>query len=257
MMDNTISERDRAEIERSAEEARMIVLDGADRSQIDRYLSPPSDTPYPLEYAFYLLGDIRGKTVVDLGCGTGENILPLVDRRARVIGIDISPDLLELARQRLQNAHREATLKIGSAYDTGLDPGSVDAIFCIALVHHLDIGRVRDEMLRILTKNGVVVLKEPIRLSKTYGFLRSLLPARENISEFEHPLTREELATITEHFEAQETRYFRLPWLPLVARVLPFLRVAAWKADRWLLRQFPAVQRYATSLATRLVKTDN
>jgi SAM-dependent methyltransferase len=256
MRSDTVSERDRAEIERSAEEARGIVLTGADRAQIDRYLNPASGTPYPLEYAFYLLGDVRGKTVLDLGCGTGENLTPLLERGARVIGIDISPDLIALAEQRLRNSGLKATLRADSAYDTGLDSESVDVILCVALVHHLDIRRVRDEMLRILANGGVVILKEPIRFSRTYGFLRSMLPAHENISEFEHPLTREELATMTEHFEAQETRYFRLPWLPLIARVLPALSSSMWKIDGWILRHFPPARRYATGVAMRLVKKD-
>ena len=71
-----LSERDRAEIERSAEEARKIVFTGIDRAQIDRYLNPPRDTPFALEYAFYLLGDIRGKTVLDFGCGRGGTSSP-------------------------------------------------------------------------------------------------------------------------------------------------------------------------------------
>jgi 2-polyprenyl-3-methyl-5-hydroxy-6-metoxy-1,4-benzoquinol methylase len=256
MGESTFSERDRAEIERSAEEARSIVLTATDRTQIDRYLSPFSDTPYSLEYAVYLLGDIRGKTVLDLGCGTGENTVPLVERGARVIGIDISPDLIALAQQRLRNAHLEATVKSGSAYDTGLGSGSVDIIFCMALVHHLDIRRVCDEMLRIMAKGGVVILKEPIRFSKTYAFLRGLLPAQKNVSEFEHPLTRKELATMTEQFDIQETRYFRLPWLPLVTGVLPFLSSAAWKSDGCILRHCPPVRRYTTVEAMRLVKTE-
>jgi len=256
MTDGTLSERDRAEIERSAEEARGIVLRETRRAQIDRYLNPPCDTPYGLEYAFYLLGDIRGKTVLDLGCGTGENIVPLAERGAKVIGIDLSPELIALAQERLQKSGREATLKVGSAYDTGLDSGSVDVIFCIALIHHLDIARVRDEMLRILAQGGVVILKEPVRFSKTYALLRGLLPAQENVSEFEHPLTREEIATVTQAFEVQETRYFRLPWVPLVTGILPFLRSTVWKADRWLLRNCSSAQRYATGVTMRLVKTD-
>ncbi len=256
MTGNEISDRDRAEIERSAEEARSVILAGIGRAHFDRYLNPPSSTPYPLEYAFYLLGDIRGKKVVDLGCGTGENILPLVERGAEVTGIDISPDLIELARQRLEKANLKATVRVCSAYETGLENGSIDIVFCMALIHHLDIARVRDEMLRILAKGGVVILKEPIRLSKAYGFLRNLWPEQENISEFEHPLTREELATMMERFEAQETRYFRLPWLPLISRVMPFLRQSLWKADSWVLQQFPVVRRYATSVAVRLVKAE-
>jgi SAM-dependent methyltransferase len=256
MTSNTVSERDQAEIERSAEEARKIVLAEADPTQIDRYLNPASDTPYPLEYAFYLLGDVRGKTVLDLGCGTGENIILLLHRGARVIGIDLSTDLIALAEQRLRNAHLEATLRAHSAYDTGLESESVDVILCVALIHHLDIRRVRDEMLRILAKGGVIILKEPIRFSRGYGFLRSMLPAQENVSEFEHPLTREELATMTECFEVQENRYFRLPWIPLISRVLPFLRSVAWKTDGWILRHFPPARRYATGVAMRLLKKD-
>ena len=157
--DSRLSERDQAEIERSAEEARKIVLTGVDRAQLDRYRNPPRDTPFALEYAFHLLGDVRGKTVLDFGCGTGENIVPLAERGARVIGMDISPDLIALARKRLNDANLEARLEVGSAYDTGLPDESVDVIFCIALIHHLDIPRVVEEMARILVKGGVVILQ--------------------------------------------------------------------------------------------------
>jgi SAM-dependent methyltransferase len=252
--DSRLSERDRAEIERSAEEARKIVLKGVDRTQIDRYRNPPPDTPFGLEYAFHLLGDIRGRTVLDLGCGTGENIVPLVERGARVIGMDISPDLIALARKRLDDANQEATLEVGSAYDTGLLDESVDVIFCIALVHHLDIGPAVDEMLRILIKGGTVILKEPIRFSRVYAFLRGLLPAREDISEFEHPLTREEVAAMTERFEVREVRYFRLPFIPLVCRIFPLIGSAAWKVDRWILRHCSAAERYATVVTMKLRK---
>src|SRR5437899_870917 len=188
MKDCRLSERNQAEIERSAAEARKVVLKPLEQAQIDRYLNPPADTPYPLEYAFHLLGDVRGKTVLDLGCGKGENIIPLLERGARVIGIDISPDLVAIAQERLSDANLEASLTVGSAYETGLPDESVDVIFCIALIHHLDIKLVRDEMWRVLRKGGVIILKEPVRFSKGYAGVRSLLPAREDISEFEHPL---------------------------------------------------------------------
>ena len=249
-----LSERDRAEIERSAEEARKIVFTGIDRAQIDRYLNPPRDTPFALEYAFHLLGDIRGKTVLDFGCGTGENIVPLVERAARVTGMDISPDLIALAGKRLSDASLEARLKVGSVYDTGLPDESVDVIFCIALIHHLDIARVAKEMFRILAQDGVVILQEPVRFSRGYAFLRSLLPAHEDISEFEHPLTREELDALTERFEVREPRYFRLPLVPLVCRVLPPVRKAAWRFDRWMLRNWPVTERYATIVTMKLQK---
>lgn len=249
-----LSERDQAEMVRSAEEARKVVLVGTDRTQIDRYLNPPGDTAFALEYAFHLLGDVRGKTVLDLGCGTGENIVPLAERGAHVIAMDISPELIALARKRLNDAKREARMEVGSAYDTGLPDQSVDVIFCIALIHHLDIARIVEEMARILAKDGVVILQEPIRFSRTYAFLRGLLPAHEDISEFEHPLTREELSIVTNRFRVREQRYFRLPFLPLVWRLLKGPSPAASKVDRWLLRNFPGAQRFATIVTMKLEK---
>jgi ubiquinone/menaquinone biosynthesis C-methylase UbiE len=255
MADTRLSERNQAEIERSASEAAKVVLKPIDQAQIERYLDPQADTPYILEYAFHLLGDIRGKTVVDLGCGTGENIIPLVKRGARVIGMDISPDLIAIAQKRLSDANLGASLSVGDAYTTGLPDESIDVIFCAALIHHLDIKLVRDEQWRILRKGGVVILKEPIRFSKGYAWLRELLPAHEDVSDYEHPLTREELATMTERYEVTGTRYFRLPIVPLVLRILPSKVDAAWLISDWILRHARITERYASGVVMKLRKT--
>jgi ubiquinone/menaquinone biosynthesis C-methylase UbiE len=254
MTDSQLSERNRAEVERSASEASKIVLKPVDRAQIDRYMNPPADTPYGLEYAFHLLGDVRGKTVLDLGCGTGENTVLLLERGARVIGMDISPDLVALALKRVRDANFEASLSVGDAYNTGLPNESVDVVFCMALVHHLDIKLVRDEMWRILRKGGAVIFREPVRFSKGYAWMRSLLPAKEDISEYEHPLTREELSTMTQSFRVEGTRYFRLPFVPLVSRILPSKSDAAWKASNWVIRHWSGAEQYASGVVTRLEK---
>ncbi len=254
MTGSRLSERNQAEIERSASEAAKVVLKPIARTELARYLSPPADTPYGLEYAFHLLGDVRGKTVLDLGCGTGENIVPLLERGARVIGMDISPDLIAIAQKRLRDANLEASLSAGDAYATGLPDESVDAIFSMALIHHLDIRLVREEMWRVLRKGGVIILREPIRFSKGYAWVRGLLPARDDISEYEHPLTREELATMTEPFKVEGTRYFRLPFVPLVSRVLPSQSDAAWRVSNWIVQHWAGSERYASGVVTRLQK---
>jgi hypothetical protein len=67
----SLSLRDQAEIERSSVEARNTVLKPVNPEQVERYLAPLSTTPFELEYAFHLLGDVNGKVVLDLGCGFG------------------------------------------------------------------------------------------------------------------------------------------------------------------------------------------
>ena len=68
---------ERAEIARSDQEAlhtssRQLA---ADEMQMARYMAPPLNSVFPLEYAYALLGNVAGQTVLDLGCGSGENSL--------------------------------------------------------------------------------------------------------------------------------------------------------------------------------------
>jgi SAM-dependent methyltransferase len=241
-----LSEREQLEVERSASEASKIVVKPV---QVDRYLNPPPKTPFPLEYAFHLLGEVRGRTVLDLGCGSGENLIPLVHRGAHVIGIDISPELISIAQQRLDKAGLSAIVRVGSAYQTDLGDESVDVVFCMSLIHHLDITQTREEMRRILRPSGFIVLKEPVRFSKGYERLRTLFPSHEDISRYEHPLTREELSAFEQIFEVTGLRYFRLPFVALVERFPPAVKRPCWYASDWILTTLPTLERYATTVA--------
>lgn len=239
-------ERDVAEVERSRNEASTVTIKPVD---LDRYMNPPANTPYPLEYVFYLLGDIRGKTVLDLGCGSGEVVVPLAKCGADVVGIDVSPELIALGEERVRQAGVSAILRVASAYDTGLPDESFDVVCCISVLHHLQLPVVRGEIRRLLRKGGVFILKEPIRLSSTLGFVRGLLPSRKDVSEYEHPLTRREMAAIQEGFHVLASRSFRLPFVKFAID-----SAAAWQLDRWILSSFPAMAYFATSRVVAMRK---
>ena len=111
-----LTERARLDAEWGTQEARSIVIARLDPAESARHLHPSRTMPYPLEYAFYLLGDVAGKHVLELGCGSGENTVPLCQRGAHVLGIDVSSELIALAKQRLRQAGLAAELKAGSGY---------------------------------------------------------------------------------------------------------------------------------------------
>ncbi|MEW6270022.1 MAG: class I SAM-dependent methyltransferase [Thermodesulfobacteriota bacterium] len=80
-----------------------------------------------------------GMTVVDLGCGTGTLAL-LVKRShpaARVIGVDVDPRILEIARGKIAAAGVEVELRQGTIEEAGLAPGSVDRVLTSLVLHHL------------------------------------------------------------------------------------------------------------------------
>jgi SAM-dependent methyltransferase len=236
--------RQLAEIERSASEARDTKIELVD---VDRYLNPAADTPFPLEYAFHLIGNVEGKTVLDLGCGSGESIPALQARGARVVGVDLSPDLIQLAKERVDAyGISMASLQAGSAYETGVPTASVDVVFCMSLLHHLEIPRAMAEIRRVLRPRGFAVVKEPIRFLRLYDRLRKMFPAHEHSSDYEHPLTRAEFSVLEKDFVPSHTRFFRLPFVPLIRKRY------AWRASGFLLRAFPALSPFATVVVTKL-----
>ena len=195
--------------------------------------------------------------VLDVGCGAGWLVRMIAERvpEGRVIGMDISCELVELAGQRLQSyGISSAKLLVGSAYETGLPDGSLDVVFSSALLHHLDLPKARAEIYRILRPGGLFILREPIRFSRAMNSLRQLFPApKADISDFEHPMTRAEVATVTQGFTVVAQRNFRLPFVPLLGR-FKGLMVPLWKTDRWLLSHFSGLEHFATGKVMSLRK---
>jgi SAM-dependent methyltransferase len=248
----TIRAWEEAEIERSSSEAKHTPIERLRMSEwnLRRYLNPPANTPYPLEYAFHAIGDVAGKTVLDYGCGNGENSLPLVNRGAHVVGIDVSGDLLGLARQRLalHGLANGAVFLAGSAHDLPLPDESVDAVMGIAILHHLDLAIAAREVHRVLRPGGIAVFQEPVRNSRLLKTVRGMIPYRaEDVSDYERPLTDAELRQFAAPFREYRSRAFSLPFINL-AQVVPVLSrhiLALYKVDGAILSRTRVLDAFA------------
>lgn len=251
--DEAMQQWERAEIARSSVEATLTADNElrVSKATYARYASPPADTAYPLEYAYHQLGDVAGKRVVDFGCGSGANTALLAGRGAHVWAIDISEDLLRLGRRRLVLSGRAdgATFIAGSAHDMPFPDNSIDVVFGIAILHHLDLDLVSREVRRVLKPGGRAIFQEPVRNSPVLRFVRSLIPYRApDISPYERPLTDAELERFASGFEAWSVRAFGLPHVQ-VGPLLPVVK-NYWKSlyawDRRILDRMPWLARYAS-----------
>jgi SAM-dependent methyltransferase len=219
------------------------------------YLDPTRDTAFPLEFAYHLLGDVSGKRVLDLGCGSGENTAILARRGAQVVGLDISPQRMHIARERLRGCGLRAELHVAPACHTRLADESVDVVFCVALLHHLHLELAQQEIRRVLRRGGCLIATEPIAAPDFAETLRKAVPLRAKGPATDRFLTRAELARFAGGFEILTCRNFRLPLVGWIRLLLPFLEPAGWRLDAWLLQTFPCLARFASVQVMKLRKS--
>jgi len=85
----------------------------------------------------YLPDDLRGRRILDAGCGTGAFAVEAARRGAHVTAIDLSPTLIQLARERLPQRLGAGTIdfRVGDMLDTSL--GRFDHVVAMdSLIHY-------------------------------------------------------------------------------------------------------------------------
>ena len=97
--------------------------------------------------------------VLEIGCGTGYFTKEIVKTGALVNAIDISPELLNIAKQEITETN--VSFVIENAYDLSFKENSFDSIVGSSVLHHLEIGKAISEMFRVLKPGGSIFFTEP------------------------------------------------------------------------------------------------
>jgi ubiquinone/menaquinone biosynthesis C-methylase UbiE len=107
---------------------------------------------YPWLYDVAEFRDHAGERVLELGCGTGSDILQFAKHGAIATGLDITDRHLELARERVKD--QVAIIK-GDIRDLPFDDASFDYVYSHGVLHHSDEPlKVASEILRVLRPGG-------------------------------------------------------------------------------------------------------
>lgn len=149
---------------------------------------PPGQTI--LHDTLVRVGDLAGKRVLDVGCGTGAALAVLATEfGCTVAGIDPSQGMLAEARQKLP----EADLREGMAEKLPFPDRAFDAALTMLAVHHLDRRRAFPEVRRVLVPAGRFVIATPHPDGFPRAWMASVFPSYVAVeqSRFPHPETLE------------------------------------------------------------------
>ncbi|MEU8179239.1 methyltransferase domain-containing protein [Micromonospora sp. NPDC049044] len=105
--------------------------------------------------SYEVLGDLTGRTVVDVGCGSGRAVAELAERGAHAVGVDLDPEMIAVARERWPAGE----FHVGDATALPLETGSATYYRADKVLHVLDDpARAVAEARRVLTPGGRAVL---------------------------------------------------------------------------------------------------
>lgn len=209
---DTKTERIERELEFQRQQAEQIRgVQATPPSIVERYRRNRHWRIFAKELIYRRMGDLRGMSVLDFGCGTGEITTQIALLGAdRVMGFDLSPELLRVARRRaeLDGVSDKVDLFVGDGEDVRLPQDTFDYVVLFALLHHTEVGPVLDQALAAAKPGGTVFIAEPVAFSTLLTRIRNATPVPKIVSPDERQLTLEEITTIRARFRESEIVYF-------------------------------------------------
>lgn len=180
--------------------------------EIDVLEANEACTSPEMRYITHKLGDIKGKTLLDVGCGLGEASTYFALKGASVTSMDISGGMLDATHKLAERYGVKVTTHQSAAEELLLPTDKkFDFIYAGNLLHHVDILQTVKLLKTHLAPGGALVTWDPLAYNPVINVYRSI--ATKVRTEDEHPLKWLDIKGICKLFPRVETRYFWLSTL--------------------------------------------
>jgi len=162
----------------------------------------------------------RRPRILDVGCGTGANLL-MLSEYGEAEGVDISEDALAFCRERGLDK-----VRLGAGEKLPYEDGTFDLVTALDVVEHMDDDLAGlHEMRRVLRPRGRVLLFVP-----TFMFLWGL---QDDVSNHRRRYRLPELRRVLEQagFEIERTTYANITFFLPILVMRQLMRLTGLKAD--------------------------
>jgi 2-polyprenyl-3-methyl-5-hydroxy-6-metoxy-1,4-benzoquinol methylase len=175
-----------------------------------------------------------GAVALEVGCGTGNFTAVFAESGARIVAVDVSPALLELAARR--NLPEDQVTFLCKRFEDCDVEGPFDAVIGSSILHHLDMAEALTRIYQLLKPGGVISFAEPNMLNPQI-FLQKNVPwikQRLGDSPDETAIVRWSLAKQLRRMGFEDVSITPFDWLhpvtpsPLIGAVSALGRALEW-----------------------------
>src|SRR5262245_60664002 len=161
-----------------------------------------------------LMGDLRGKKLLDVGAGLGESSVYFALLGAEVTAVDLSPGMVDcaVALGKLHGVEIRGVVQSGESLD--VEEGYYDIVYIANTIHHVtDKDQLFRQIFRALKPGGRFFSFDPLAYNPIIEIYRRL--ATKVRTEDESPLTFADLKTAGRYFRNVQHREFWILTLSL------------------------------------------
>ena len=221
------------------------------------------------------MGDIRGKHLLDLGCGAGENSVYFAKKGALCVASDYSPGMVEVALQLAAANNVKIQGRTMNAIALDCPDNTFDFVYASNLLHNLpDPHAAISEMHRVLKPGGKACFWDPLKHNPIINVYRRM--ATSVRTEDETPLDINIVHFVQSHFSQTTYDTFWLATLWIFLRFYLIEKVDPNKERYWkkiiieqarlappyrrlekldlILKKLPLMKRFAWNIAVVATK---
>ena len=165
-----------------------------------------------MRYIRAMVGELKGKTLLDVGCGLGEASVYFALEGAEVTATDLSQKMLDVVEKLAKHNGTYVKTHKSAAENLALpEDQQFDIVYAGNVFHHVNIAPTLDNILKHLKPEGMLVSWDPLAYNPVINIYRKRATQVRTVDE--HPFRLKDVRLFKEYFNQVQTRWFWLTTL--------------------------------------------